>query len=271
MTSKKPGNDVNVAADLQPVLVDWLLAAADDVFFLGHRNSDWTGLGPMLEEDLAFSSIAQDEIAHAQAYYMLVSQLTGESPDKIAYGREPADYRCAHLVERVDDFDWARAVVRQFYYDHYDALRLARTVNSSWPPLASLSQKLAQEERFHIHHLDEWIRRLGRGTDESKQRVQQAIDRLWPDAVALFEPVENASKLAAAGIVPADPSHGPRAWAESVLAVIADAGLTPPGKADDADLHNFPRGGRHGVRSDTFGAMLDELAEVYRVEPTAEW
>lgn len=270
MTSKTPGND-NVPADVQPVLVDWLLAAADDVFFLGHRNSDWTGLGPMLEEDLAFSSIAQDEIAHAQAYYMLVSQLTGESPDKIAYGRQPAEYRSAHLVERVDDFDWARAVVRQFFYDHYDALRLTRTMNSSWAPLASLSQKLAQEERFHLHHQNDWIRRLGQGTDESKQRLQQAVNRLWPDAMALFEPVANESKLAAAGIVPDGDSSEPRAWATNVLAVIADAGLTLPGNVDDLNPQTLPRGGRRGVRSETFGAMLDELAEVYRVEPTAEW
>lgn len=271
MTSKTPGNADAVPADAQPILVDWLLAAADDVFFLGHRNSDWTGLGPMLEEDLAFSSIAQDEIAHAQAYYMLVSQLTGESPDKIAYGRSPAAYRCAHLVERVDDFDWARAVVRQFYYDHYDALRLARTVHSSWRPLASLSQKLAQEERFHLHHLSDWIRRLGRGTDESKQRVQRAIDRLWPDAVALYEPVADESTLVVAGIVPTGVGDAPRAWAESVLGVIADAGLRLPGTADEVDARKIPRGGRRGVRSETFGAMLDELAEVYRVEPTAEW
>jgi ring-1,2-phenylacetyl-CoA epoxidase subunit PaaC len=266
-----PGSADAVAADVQPILVDWLLAAADDVFFLGHRNSDWTGLGPMLEEDLAFSSIAQDEIAHAQAYYMLVAQLTGETPDKIAYGRAPAEYRCAHLVERVDDFDWARAVVRQFYYDHYDALRLARTVHSSWRPLASLSQKLAQEERFHLHHLSDWIRRLGHGTDESKQRLQQAIDRLWPDAVSLFEPVENESKLAAAGIVPGGDTDVSRVWAERALAVMTEAGLKTPGKADDINVKSLPRGGRRGVRSETFAAMLDELAEVYRVEPNAEW
>lgn len=260
-----------LSSELQPIMADWLLAAADDVFLLGHRNSDWTGLAPYLEEDLAFSSIAQDEIAHAQAYYLLVAELLGDSPERLAYGREPGEYRCAHLVERVDDFNWARAIARQFYYDHFDALRLMRTLQSSWSPLAGLSAKVAQEERFHVQHVDRWIGQLGGGTDESKEKIQTALDALWPDAVALFEPVANEQKLVSAGVLPAvDGADGPT-WARKVFAVIQGAGLTPPAKADAIDFLSHAPGGRSGVRSDAFAALFDELAEVYRIEPSAEW
>lgn len=271
MISKKLGKPDDVPAELRPALIDWLLAAADDVFLLGHRNADWTGLAPMLEEDLAFSSIAQDEIAHAQAYYLLAAELTGRTPDQIAYGRDPHGYRCAHLLERVDDFDWARAVVRQFYYDHYDALRLQRAVRSAYEPLAGLAGKIAQEERFHVQHADGWIVRLGRGSDESKQRAQRAVDQLWPDAVALFEPVEHEQRLVDSGIFPSGQRDPRLAWVEEITAVLRRGGLAAPAEPGSIDFSFSRPGGRRGVRSDAFGELLDELSEVYRVEPDAQW
>jgi len=270
MTSRKLSKPADLPDDLRPILADWLLAAADDVFLLGHRNSDWTGLAPMLEEDLAFSSIAQDEIAHAQAYYLLVSELTGQPPDKLAYGRSPVQYRCAHLVERTDDFDWARAVVRQFFYEHYGWLRLQRMVRSAYQPLAELSGKIAQEEKFHLEHLDDWAVRLGTGTDESRTRAQRAVDKLWPDALCLFEPVDGEQRLVEAAIFPSAGCDIRRAWFEEVSRVLDRAGLTVP-SADGMDRSSCPPGGRRGVRSESFGELFAELAEVYRIEPDARW
>ena len=94
-----------LAENLKTPLVELLLSVADDKLMIGHRNSDWTGLGPILEEDIAFSSLAQDEIAHAQVLYGLASEIDGRSADSLAFGRGPDEYRCAQLVELPDDFD----------------------------------------------------------------------------------------------------------------------------------------------------------------------
>ena len=132
-----------LAENLKAPLVELLLSVADDKLMLGHRNSDWTGLGPILEEDIAFSSLAQDEIAHAQILYELASEFDGRSTDVLAFGRDPTQFRCAEIVELPDDFDWAFALCRQFFCDHYDALRLGRMARSSYAPLAAIAARLA--------------------------------------------------------------------------------------------------------------------------------
>src|SRR5688572_23358035 len=125
-----------LTAHLKQPLIDLLLALADDKLFLGHRNSDWTGLGPILEEDIAFSHMAQDEMAHAQAIYQFVGEMIGRSADDLAFGRTPEEYRCAHIVEVPDEFDWATALARKLFCDHFDLLRLNRLSQSSHKPLA---------------------------------------------------------------------------------------------------------------------------------------
>src|SRR6516162_586424 len=100
---------IQLADDLKKPLADLLLSVADDKLMLGHRNADWTGLAPILEEDIAFSSLAQDELAHASALYQVVGGLLGTTADKLAYGRRPDEYRCAPLVELSDEFNWATA------------------------------------------------------------------------------------------------------------------------------------------------------------------
>src|SRR5574337_462646 len=137
-----------VPEELRSTLQELLLSVADDKFLLGHRNADWTGLAPILEEDIAFSALAQDDLAHAQALYELVTELTGDEPNRLAYGRRPEEYRCAALVECEDDFDWAVALVRQFFCGHFDLLRLTRLANSCYKPLRVLAGRLLAEERL---------------------------------------------------------------------------------------------------------------------------
>ena len=174
---------------IKPSLAELLLALADDKLVMGHRNSEWTGLGPILEEDIAFSALAQDEIAHARAIYEFVSPLVGKSADELAFGREPAEYRCCSIVELPDDFNWATALCRHFLCGHFDALRLDRLSQSSLKPLADLARRLRAEEQLHIDHADGWITRLGAGTAESKTRLQGALDALAPHVGLIFEPV----------------------------------------------------------------------------------
>ncbi len=255
------------AENLKAPLVELLLSVADDKLMLGHRNSDWTGLGPILEEDIAFSSLAQDEIAHAQVLYELASELGGRSPEMLAFGRDPIEYRCARIVELPDDFDWAFALCRQFFCDHYDALRLGRMARSSYTPLAAIAARLAAEEQVHVDHADAWIVRLGAGTDDSRTRLQAALDRLAPVAPMLHEPFEGRDALESAGIYPPPETDMFEAWSAALRTVTLDAGLTlalaPPAAGDT--------GGRRGRHSEHLAPLLDEMCEVFRLEPAAAW
>jgi ring-1,2-phenylacetyl-CoA epoxidase subunit PaaC len=258
----------SVPEHLKAPLADLLLALADDKLLLGHRNSDWTGLGPILEEDIAFSHLAQDEIAHAQAVYQLVGELLGRSADELAFGRPPQEFRSARIVEVSDEFDWATALARKFFCDHFDALRLGRLAASNWKPLADLAARMAAEEQLHIEHVDGWMVRLGRGTVESHERLQRALDALAPLAPMLFEMVEGQQALADARLCP---DYGPtaiQAWREPLLQVAEQSNLRLPDLQPPAPA---TRGGRRGVHSPHLAELLDEMCEVWRVEPGAKW
>lgn len=248
-------------------LTNLLLALADDKLMLGHRNSDWTGLGPILEEDIAFSALAQDEIAHAQAIYQFISEFAGRDENELAFGRTPEAYLCARIVEPPDEFDWAVAIVRQFLCDHFDLLRLRRLAKSAHKPLADLAARIADEEQVHVEHADSWMRRLGAGTPESRERVQKALDQLAPLAGSLFEPVEAQDVLERDGLYPPEPDDPFTTWRSAVSAVLDEADLKAEFARPSVDL----KGGRRGVHTPVFSELLDEMCEVYRIEPGAAW
>ena len=258
---------IEIADHLKEPFVELLLSVADDKLILGHRNSDWTGLAPILEEDIAFSSLAQDEIAHAQALYELAAPLTRRSADDLVFGRGPGEYRCCGIVELPDDFDWAFAVCRRFFCDHFDALRLGRMARSSLTPLADLAGRLAAEEQIHVEHADAWIERLGRGGDDARRRMQEALDRLSPIAPALLEPTDGLESLESEGVYP-PPDRVPfELWSAGLAAVTDASGLTldlkPP-----APGHT---GGGRSTHTPHLERLLDEMCEVYRLEPGAAW
>src|SRR5438105_5551658 len=187
---------------LRDPFVQLLLSIADDKFILGHRNADWTGLAPILEEDIAFSSLAQDEIAHASALYQIVANIQGSKADRLAFGRKPDEYRCAQIVELSDEFNWATALARNFFCDHFDFLRLHRLAESRYTPVAQLAARLAAEEQIHVEHVDSWLKRLGRGGEQAHGRMQGALVTLAPLAALLFEPTEGLDSLEVEGIYP---------------------------------------------------------------------
>ena len=146
-------------------LIDLLYRLADDELIIGHRDSEWTGLGPILEADIAFSSMAQDEMGHALAYYHLLSELGEGDPDTLAFGRSPEQFRCASLVS-LPKADWGFSVLRQFLYDTAECVRLSALAHSAYRPLAHLARKLQSEEKYHLMHGRMWVLRLGDATDE---------------------------------------------------------------------------------------------------------
>jgi len=165
--------------------VDLLLAVADDELILGWRNSEWTGIAPFLEEDVAFSSIAQNEIGHARALYELVARELGTDADAVAFDREPHEYRSAPLVE-LRRLEWARTIARHWLYETADAIRLESLKASDDTELAGIAAKIDREEVYHRIHAEMWIDRL-LASPESRPRLEEALDELWPYALGVLD------------------------------------------------------------------------------------
>ena len=156
-----------------------LLQVADDELVLGWRNSEWTGIAPVLEEDVAFSSIAQNEIGHARALY----QLLADDADALALDRQPDQYRCAPLVQLRFVPDWARTIARHVLYEAADQLRIERLRSSDDEAVAGLAAKIDREEVYHRLHARMWAERLA-----GEPLYRDAVEELWPYAVAMLEP-----------------------------------------------------------------------------------
>jgi len=164
---------------------DLLLAIADDELILGWRNSEWTGIAPFLEEDVAFSSIAQNEIGHARAFYELAAAELGTTADELAFDRPPAEYRSAPLVE-LRKLEWARTIARHWLYETADEIRLAALKASDDAEIAGLAAKMDREEAYHRIHAGMWVDRL-LATDEGRARLNEAVDELWPYALGVLD------------------------------------------------------------------------------------
>jgi len=164
---------------------DLLLSLADDELVLGWRNSEWTGIAPFLEEDVAFSSIAQNEIGHARALYELAAAELGSTADELAFDREPEDYRSAPLVQ-LRRLEWARTIARHWLYETADEIRLASLKASDDSELAGLAAKIDREEAYHRMHAEMWIDRL-LATEEGRARLDEAVDELWPYALGVLD------------------------------------------------------------------------------------
>src|SRR5947208_9794130 len=198
----------------QSALAAYLVAVADDELIIGHRHSEWTGFAPDIESDVALSSIAQEEIGHARLFYERVSDLTGNDPDHIAFGRPPAEFRNAVFAERPNG-DWGYSMVRLFLYDRADQERLNALAAGELRPVADLASTVRREERYHLMLAEQWRRGLASRTEASRARMQQALDRRWPEARGVFEPVAGQEELGA-GVVAGAPSERRGRWRQPV-------------------------------------------------------
>jgi ring-1,2-phenylacetyl-CoA epoxidase subunit PaaC len=239
-----------------------LLAMADDELVLGHRDSEWTGHAPILEEDIAFANLAQDEIGHAIAWYGLVQSLNGDVPDRLVFFREPDTYRNVILVE-LPNGDWAFSMLRQFLFDAAEAARLPLLAVSGYTPLAAVAAKIRTEELYHYRHTRAWVKRLALGTDESHRRMQSALDEAWPFALQLFSPLADEAHLTAAGYVP--PAADVRAaWSGDVQPFFESIGLNIP--------TNEPPALRRDQHTGHLATLLADMQSVARLEaPDTPW
>ncbi len=245
-------------------LAELLLAMADDEFVLGFWDSEWTGIAPILEEDVAMSSVSQDEIGHAKALYELLATLTGADADEIAFGRPADGYRHAALMNHART-DWAFTIARRFLYENADAVRLDSLASSSYQPLADLAVKMRREETYHLLHFDLWLRRLAQGGEESHARLAGAIEQLWPDAQAVFSPLVGEARLVAAQILP-EPLEALRTrWLERVRPLLEAAHLSIPAEPDGPGTDGRTR------RTDDFAWLHGEFTMVAGSEENATW
>ena len=244
---------------------DLLLRMADDELILAHRHSEWTGLGPILEEDIAFSSIAQDKLGHAQALYQILHDHFGEpEPDDKAFGRTVEQFMCCHFVE-VPNGEYDFSLIRHFLFDSAEFIRYDLLKNSSFEPIAKLARKVRGELKYHLYHGQTWVIQLGaQGTTESHDRMQSALNTAWPLALGLFEPSPYDSTLSMSGVFPGEEAVQ-QAWLAFVTETLDKATLTIP--KDVAPVY----GGRKGHHTEHLQPLLEEMTEVYRIDPSAEW
>lgn len=277
----------NLPADLKPAVVDLLYRLADDSIIMGHRNSEWTGIGPILEEDIAFSSTAQDKMGHALAFYNLLHQLGEKTPDDLAFLRDAEDFHCCSLValshippsagddapdlnnnparnRLITHGDWAISLMRQFLFVEADVLRMHALESSTYEPLAAIAKKLRGELKYHLMHAESMLRHLATGTDESRQRMQQALGALFPHALGMFEATEHDKALEDAGITPCEATLRD-AWIAHIKPILDAAGLKIAKNAEAVV------GGRHGEHGKELDALLADMQKVYRMEPATTW
>jgi ring-1,2-phenylacetyl-CoA epoxidase subunit PaaC len=237
VTSAPPTLDAATRA----ALAELVLSVADDEFVIGFWDSEWTGIAPMLEEDVATSSVAQDEIGHAKALYELLAELTGTDADAIAFGRDADGFRHAALLNHARG-DWAFSVARRYLYETADAVRLAAVARSTHEPLAQLAAKMRREETYHMLHAEAWLRRLADGAAEGRERLAESIRTLWGDAQAVFSPLPSEDTLLRTGLLPEPMSALHEAWLarvrpvlEPIAGPLGEVGVGPEGRTARTD------------------------------------
>lgn len=254
-------------AVVAPAAREVLLGLADDDLLVGHRQSEWLGYAPVLEEDLAFASIAQDELGHAQLVYGL---LTGGDPvaaDQLAFWRPPEAYRSSWLCELATP-TWHHALVRHLLYDLAEQLRWQVMTASTVPGLAVIARRVLLEERYHTLHARTLWRHMVDGTDESRQHMQEALDTLVPLAARMFEATPQEDEAVAEGVMACGSADLAEPWRAAVAELTGPASLEvhfpePTGRA-------APQG-RSGVRSPDFAEAHDTMTAVLRLDPSARW
>lgn len=261
----KYNSHTEMSDELTSGVKDLLFKMADDELILGHRNSEWTGLGPILEEDIAFSSMAQDKLGQAQAIYNLLNQMGEQDADTLAFTRNENEYKCCHFVEYpIGEYDFS--LMRHFLFDAAEALRYNSLLNSSYKPLSDLAKKFRGELRYHTLHSEVWIEQLSRATEESKARMQSALNECKPLALGIFEPSKYDDLLLQEGVFTGE-ENLKSGWYEHIQNILTNSGLKVP------DLSSITPsfGGRNGYHTEYLKPLLDEMCEVYKIDPEAEW
>lgn len=246
-------------------LKELLYKMADDQLIIGHRNSEWTGIGPTLEEDIAFGSLAQDKTGHAWNLYQLLEKMGEGDHDHIAFRRKEKDFKSSHFVELPIGDDYAFSLVRHFYFDHAESLRFAALSNCVYPDLAGLARKFYSENKYHVFHGNTWVKNLLNGTEESKARIKTALHEALPYALGVFEEGPNEQILIDEKLFIGEKALKEQ-WQNRMQEQLAPLGI-------ELDFSVEPAlGGRNGYHTEHLAPLLNEMTEVLQLEgESMEW
>lgn len=265
--AKAPGIRTMAAKGAAPedAFVDWLCRMGDNCLVLGHRVSEWCGHSPVLEEDIALANTALDLIGQTQLWLGLAGEVEGKgrTADNLAYLRDAAQFRNVLLVERPNG-DFGQTLMRQFLFDAW-AMEMLRALQSSTDKrVAEIAAKAAKEVAYHLERSADLVIRLGDGTEESRARMQKALNVLWPYTGELFlgDAVDEA--VAAQGIAPA-PESLKAAWDRTVSDILAEATLVKP---EGTFQH---KGGKQGRHTEALGFILADMQFLQRAYPGGTW
>lgn len=247
-------------------LIKYTLHLADNALILGHRNSEWTGHGPILEQDIALSNIALDLIGQARLLYQYAATLTGgdATEDTLAYLRGEREFLNCLLVEQPNGH-WGNTVLRQFIFSTYQYFLFKELVKSKDETLSAIAEKSLKEVTYHLRWSSEWVIRLGDGTAESHQRMQQAVIELWPFVAELTRAEAYEKILAAAGIA-VELETIANSFNQKIKEIFDEAGLLAP--TGESWRHSS---GKAGVHSEHLGYILTEMQYLQRVYPGCTW
>ena len=246
-------------------LVTYTLRLADDALVLSHRLGEWAARAPELEEDVALTNIGLDLLGHARSLLSYAGEVegAGRDEDDLAYLRAEREFTNCQLVEQPNG-DFAVTMARQLFYSLFQQGLYAKLEHSTDETLAAVAAKGSKEVAYHVDHAARWVIRLGDGTAESHQRMQAAIDRLWPYTHELFEVDDVLRELVTTGVA-VDNASLRDGWLSTVDNVLAEATLQRP-------AHGWrPTGGRRGVHTESFGYLIAEMQHLHRAYPGATW
>ncbi|WP_299606155.1 1,2-phenylacetyl-CoA epoxidase subunit PaaC [uncultured Aquimarina sp.] len=246
-------------------LVQYIYGIADNALILGQRLSELCGHGPSLETDIAGTNMALDLLGQTRSYYQYVASLVGEgkTEDDIAFLRTERQYKNVLLVEQPNRH-FGYVIARQFLFDVFHLLLLQELQRSEDETLAAIAKKGIKEVSYHRRFSSDWIKRLGDGTEESHQKVQEAINDLWRFTDELFHMTENDMIIADEG-VGIDVKQLREDYYRIVKEVLEEATLAVP------EIKYFQKGGKQGIHSEHMGYLLSDLQYMQRTYPNMKW
>jgi ring-1,2-phenylacetyl-CoA epoxidase subunit PaaC len=245
--------------------VNYILGIADNALILGQRLSELCGHGPSLETDIATTNIALDLLGQTRSYYQYAAELQGgeATEDTLAFLRKEREYKNVLLVEQPNT-DFGYVMARQYLFDVFHLLLLEQLQNSNDEVLAAIAKKSIKEVSYHKRFSGDWIKRLGDGTEESHNRMQEAFDNLWTFTNELFLMTADDTAMVEAG-VGVDVAALKTAWTQEITALLTEATLIVP------DLKYFLKGGKEGIHSEHMGFILTEMQYMQRTYPNMTW
>jgi ring-1,2-phenylacetyl-CoA epoxidase subunit PaaC len=250
---------------MQNNLVQYIFGIADNTLILGQRLGELCGHGPSLETDIAMTNISLDLLGQTRSYYQYAAQIIGDnaSEDSVAFLRKENEYKNVLLIEQPNK-DFAYSISKQFLFDIFHLLLLEELQNSQDEILAAIAKKSIKEVSYHTRFSSDWIKRLGDGTIESHDRIQNAIDDLWAYTDELFHQTD-ADKEMVSKKIGVDVTKLKLPFYKKVTEILNEATLKTP------DLKYFQKGGKQGVHSEHMGYILSDLQYMQRTYPNMNW